>query len=298
LTNKPSTFTPSSHTHDQYALKAGDTFTGIVNIKPTTSTTWIEPLKILTANQTANQNVIIKIGKTDASKNCGYLGYQWASNASDTNFLSLGHHSNDHLVKIYGDKNTFSKKIETPAITLNGTDLQTTLDGKAPSSHTHTKSQITDFAHTHSVNDLTDISAYLLAKIYPVGSVYISFNYVSPASFLGGTWQMFSGQFLLAATNPSNTGAEGDWGDRYIVDGSDKTGGETSHTLTINEMPTHHHTQYVMASIPVGNLRRDFYADTASSQLYPKCDTSDTGGDQAHNILPPYITVYMWVRTA
>lgn len=43
------------------------------------------------------------------------------------------------------------------------TGLQTALDGKAATSHTHTKSQITDFAHTHNQSDLvttvTDISA-------------------------------------------------------------------------------------------------------------------------------------------
>jgi hypothetical protein len=43
------------------------------------------------------------------------------------------------------------------------TGLQTALDGKAATSHTHTKSQITDFAHTHNQSELvttvTDISA-------------------------------------------------------------------------------------------------------------------------------------------
>lgn len=35
------------------------------------------------------------------------------------------------------------------------TGLQTALDGKAATSHTHTKSQITDFAHTHNQSELT-----------------------------------------------------------------------------------------------------------------------------------------------
>jgi hypothetical protein len=38
------------------------------------------------------------------------------------------------------------------------TGLQTALDGKAPTTHTHTKSQITDFAHTHVKADITDFA--------------------------------------------------------------------------------------------------------------------------------------------
>jgi hypothetical protein len=34
--------------------------------------------------------------------------------------------------------------------------IQSQLDGKAPTVHTHTKNQITDFEHTHTKNDITD----------------------------------------------------------------------------------------------------------------------------------------------
>jgi hypothetical protein len=36
--------------------------------------------------------------------------------------------------------------------------LVSDLAGKAPTSHTHTKSQITDFAHTHPIADLSSFS--------------------------------------------------------------------------------------------------------------------------------------------
>ncbi len=41
------------------------------------------------------------------------------------------------------------------------TDLQTALDGKAASSHTHVKADITDFAHTHVEADITDLGSYI-----------------------------------------------------------------------------------------------------------------------------------------
>jgi hypothetical protein len=40
-----------------------------------------------------------------------------------------------------------------------------TLDGKANSTHTHTKSQITDFSHSHSISDVTDLQTNLNAKV-------------------------------------------------------------------------------------------------------------------------------------
>lgn len=67
----------------------------------------------------------------------------------------------------------------------------------------------------------------LLDKIYPVGSVYMSVNKVSPASFLGGTWEQIKDRFLLGA------------GDTYAAG---NTGGEAAHALTIGEMPQHNHS--------------------------------------------------------
>ena len=54
----------------------------------------------------------------------------------------------------------------------------------------------------------------LLDTIYPVGSIYMSVNNTSPASFLGGTWEQIKDRFLLGAGSKS-AGA---------------TGGEENHT--------------------------------------------------------------------
>lgn len=43
---------------------------------------------------------------------------------------------------------------------LQNKAINTALNGKANSTHTHTKSQITDFAHTHSATDVTDANAH------------------------------------------------------------------------------------------------------------------------------------------
>ena len=68
----------------------------------------------------------------------------------------------------------------------------------------------------------------LLNRVYPVGSIYMSAVNVSPASFLGGTWQAIEqGRMLMAAGSSWQAGT---------------TGGAAYHALTVAEMPAHDHS--------------------------------------------------------
>ena len=68
----------------------------------------------------------------------------------------------------------------------------------------------------------------LLNRVYPVGSIYMSAVNVSPASFLGGTWQAIEqGRMLMAAGSSWQAGT---------------TGGAAYHALTVREMPAHDHS--------------------------------------------------------
>lgn len=68
----------------------------------------------------------------------------------------------------------------------------------------------------------------LLNRVYPVGSIYMSVVNVSPASFLGGTWQAIEqGRMLMAAGSSWQAGT---------------TGGAAYHALTVQEMPAHDHS--------------------------------------------------------
>lgn len=66
----------------------------------------------------------------------------------------------------------------------------------------------------------------LYGLIYPIGSIYLSVNSVDPSTLFGGTWEKIKDRFLLSS------------GDTYS---NGSIGGEASHTLTINEMPSHKH---------------------------------------------------------
>lgn len=118
--------------------------------------------------------------------------------------------------------------------------------------------------------------------IYPVGSIYMSVNSTSPQTLFGGTWTRIEDTFLLAAGGTYKAGT---------------TGGEATHKLTIEEMPSHNHY--------VPNIK---YTDSDSGHAYAESwgggednraiYTGNTGGNAAHNNMPPYLSVYMWKRTA
>lgn len=129
----------------------------------------------------------------------------------------------------------------------------------------------------------------LLDKLYPVGCIYQSASSTSPASFLGGTWEQIKDRFILAA------------GDTYAA-GS--TGGEATHTLTVNEMPRHNHDHVMWYRDQkfglngrgggVGSLRLEF----SSADCTDGICTDFKGDSQPHNNLPPYLTAYIWRRIA
>lgn len=154
---------------------------------------------------------------------------------------------------------------------------------------------------TLTVGEETQGGGVSLDKVYPVGSIYMSVSNANPSTLFGGTWEQLKDRFLLGA------------GDSY---GNGATGGEASHTLTINEMPSHTHTQnphghsarakgfngtsnangYYMLR---RNRNDDGYDDVSANAAIPATATNqNTGGSASHNNMPPYLVVYMWKRVS
>ena len=170
------------------------------------------------------------------------------------------------------------------------------------------------------------------SKLYPVGSVYISFNSADPSTLFGGTWVRLKDTFLLAN------------GDSYAPNTS---GGSATKTIGVNNLPAHTHScstagdhTHTRGSMNItgGTIVNWYEIGSASGALYEiatpnasiKRDMSGTykqhntrfdaslpgawtgatspNGSHTHtigntgsglplNIMPPYKTVYMWRRT-
>ena len=169
------------------------------------------------------------------------------------------------------------------------------------------------------------------SKLYPIGSVYISFNSTDPSTLFGGTWQRLKDTFLLAS------------GDTYAPN---TTGGSATKTLTTSNLPAHTHTcstagdhthtrgtmnitgtmnasweknipQITTGAFTQVDGERSNEADgQGSGAKVWEFDASrswtgatSSNGSHTHtigstgsalplNIMPPYTTVYAWRRTA
>ena len=128
--------------------------------------------------------------------------------------------------------------------------------------------------------------------MYPVGSIYqTTSSTFNPQTAWGGTWERIKDRFLLAA------------GDTYT---GGSTGGEATHKLTTQEMPSHAHTMYVNND----GSSSSWSPASGTYLVKPDCVTTSTknyggalaqngaGLGQAHNNMPPYLAVYIWKRTA
>lgn len=134
--------------------------------------------------------------------------------------------------------------------------------------------------------------------IYPVGSIYMSTENTSPASMFGGTWEQILGKFLLSSDDFLTNGIITTVGSYHVND----SGGEATHTLTVDEMPSHTHTNNYNNQnafiIDEGRKVNEFGIHFSQEDAYIAKEhaMNATGGSQAHNNMPPYLVVYCWKR--
>ena len=140
-------------------------------------------------------------------------------------------------------------------------------------------------------------------QAFPVGSVFISVVATNPAILLGyGVWLAIGAGRTLVGVDALDPD----------FDAAEKTGGAKTHTLTANEMPVHTHVQdahsHGLQRYPTATGGSSgFTADTSMSGT-PAAVTQVTanatavnqnaGGGAAHNNLQPFLTVFVWKRTA
>ena len=127
--------------------------------------------------------------------------------------------------------------------------------------------------HSHTWDSITGkpsafppSSSDLLNKIYPVGSIYMSINNVSPQAFIGGTWEQIKNRWLVGA------------GDEYAVG-------------TYGGNAVHSHTQRMIFTANYAGNNGLMYTAGGTTPT----DVIYTGETRS---VPPYYAVYMWKRIA
>lgn len=161
----------------------------------------------------------------------------------------------------------------------------TTVDTFTANSATNKTANITVPTDT---GDLTNNAGYLKATdVYPVGSIVTFYDTADHSNFLGLTWTRFAAGRMVVGYDSSDTD----------FDTIGETGGEKTHTLTVDEMPSHRHnigqTYSGYRVYQGGSAPNAIYTGYAVAE-----PTNYVGGGQAHNNMPPYITAALWRRTA
>ena len=137
------------------------------------------------------------------------------------------------------------------------------------------------------INDtnLNKMQSDLLKAVFPIGSTYITQENTNPNEILGfGTWERLKGKVCL--------GLDEDDTDLNTIG---NTGGEKTHTLTVDEIPAHTH----LGTPAIYRASSVFQEIEINAQTGRQGYSGSTGGDQPHNNMQPFEVVgYMWIRRA
>lgn len=138
------------------------------------------------------------------------------------------------------------------------------------------------------------------AALYPVGSIYINAtNSTNPGTLLGfGTWAAFGAGRVPVGFDSGNA----------LFDTAEETGGSAdavvvshTHTATVTD-PGHSHNLPIQNDFgyPAGSggARQGTGAISSSATTGISVTNSTTGVSGTNANYQPYITVYMWKRTA
>lgn len=202
-----------------------------------------------------------------------------------------------HAITVQAQYTTFkfvatSDFIRGETFTLNGKQVTAYTTNQSPlDTNAYRIGATVLCSYNERISTITIYTSPIVVNPYPVGSIYISVSETNPGLLFGGIWERIKDRFLLSS------------GDKYTSVGA--TGGEETHTLTVDEMPSHYHNAakyFAQSSGIPGTLQAE--ADTLYQEknqitpgYYYNSKSFSTGGSQPHNNMPPYLIVYMWKRT-
>lgn len=128
----------------------------------------------------------------------------------------------------------------------------------------------------------------LLDMFYPIGAIFITTVNTNPSSYMGGTWVRFGNGKTLVGIDENDT-------DFNVAE---KTGGAKSHAIDYSNFPARSTIQKSWKGGPVSYSAWQGGNVSAGTWIVSTpYDMGESFGQPISN-LQPYITVYMWKRTA
>ena len=228
------------------------------------------------------------------------------------------------LVKCADVECSKSFKLSAPITIHNTTSTDSKINDKNKTLEITTTGDITNNnitlsndVNVKSIDNFKINGKTLLNVLYPVGSIYISMNNTNPSKFIGGTWTQISNRFLYCTTSDAKN-----------------TGGADNVKLTTDNLPSHNHVfkgklmEGSMANAnEAGWIRKELggWCNGVFKKLEndlrpwaighsgkwdwggaynfkfsatPTGDITYTGSSKSFSIMPPYIKIYCWYRTA
>ena len=149
-----------------------------------------------------------------------------------------------------------------------------------------------------------------LDTIYPIGSIYMSINDINPKVYYGGEWEQIKDRFLLACGTKHPNGEEDGSEDAVVVSHNHTQAGHTHE-------PSNTNYKFLGATtnISINGTKRAFPSSSSDGHHFVYTDDS-TGGINEYATtssvaptinskgesgigknMPPFLAVYMWVRT-
>ena len=163
--------------------------------------------------------------------------------------------------------------------------IDTIIDGSAFT----TKAEFNDFKD--DVDDFMDDVDEKIGKLHPVGCIYLSMNSTNPSTYFGGTWTRIAKGRVLVGVDENDTD----------FNASNKTGGAKTVTLTTNQIPSHTHSYTGYTTNSSYGLKADGDACFKGSVKLTSSSNRTSGGagsGQAHTNMQPFLTCYIFQRTA
>lgn len=321
LLNQANTFTALNTFRANIAVSSGTTAGSqgqiILGNKPQSATVQANIIASTTGalNYIATENTghYFRIGNNVAAISI-------TTNESETvifshNAFEFARITNVGVAKWLGNANT-ATKLET-ARTINGVPFDGTKDITIGIPELVIASEAEAKAGTNNTKFMTPLRVKqaieaqvpikeIVNSIYPVGQIVEYASNINPNDLYSWqTWEQIKDVFTLSA------------GDKYTIG---DTGGAATVTLTIDQIPAHWHTatasndgEHIHSGVAKRNVNWQAGSDWTSDSgnlvagegntdnaggHSHKIEIQNTGGDAAHNNMPPYLVTIKWKRTS